>query len=449
MDGNGAITAAAAGTATITAASAGLTAQVDVVVAGPGTQLHRVDSSTAPGSGQWVSYNQDNKYPFFAVSGGGWWSDSWAWMYTGVGDSQDYVDFTFTGNSVAVFLSNLNIGGKASIYLDGALQETVDTYRNIDTIQRDGTVFLKTGLSDGAHTVRVQTAGKSITGNAYDLINAFAYATGDALIQTPTALQVNPASAALQVGDTKALQASVLDQDGNPITGASVTWSSSDGSVASVDASGTVKAMKAGSAAITAACGALSGQIPVTVASKPNAAPVFRKTDAQTVDEGESLSFSVSAADENGDVLTYSAAGLPQGAVFDAAAGTFTWTPGYGQAGTYQVTFTASDGSLTGTMEVALTVRDVTAAELTRNLMAAVGGLSSNGGVKALLSANLRLVSSQLNQRQYVLAAVGLRLFAVQVEAFTPWLLGKAESRELLAAAGKALTALGADAKGK
>jgi chitodextrinase len=63
--------------------------------------------------------------------------------------------------------------------------------------------------------------------------------------------------------------------------------------------------------------------------------------------------------------VTYSASGLPAGASFDPATQQFSWTPGFTQAGTYTVTFTASDGtksySLSGTKDVTITVRDVPA----------------------------------------------------------------------------------------
>ena len=54
--------------------------------------------------------------------------------------------------------------------------------------------------------------------------------------------------------------------------------------------------------------------------------------------------------------LTYSATNLPSGASFNAATRTFSWTPTTSQTGTYTVTFTATDGSLsastTGTIVI-------------------------------------------------------------------------------------------------
>ncbi len=80
--------------------------------------------------------------------------------------------------------------------------------------------------------------------------------------------------------------------------------------------------------------------------SDTNRAPVLATIGNQTVAEGATLSFTVWATDPDGHGLTYSAAGLPAGAIFDAGTGGFSWTPGYDQAGAYPVTFTvADDGS--------------------------------------------------------------------------------------------------------
>ncbi|MEK6854036.1 MAG: Ig-like domain-containing protein, partial [Nanoarchaeota archaeon] len=56
------------------------------------------------------------------------------------------------------------------------------------------------------------------------------------------------------------------------------------------------------------------------------------------------LSFTITAADNEGDNLTYNATGLPQGAEFSNATATFAWTPAFEQSGVYALAFNASDG---------------------------------------------------------------------------------------------------------
>lgn len=110
--------------------------------------------------------------------------------------------------------------------------------------------------------------------------------------------------------------------------------------------------------------GVTDGQIPVTqtvaitVAEVVNHAPVLAAIGNKSANEGVLLSFSISATDSDGDGLTYSATGLPSGANFTGQ--TFTWVPTYEQAGSYSVTFTASDGELTDSEQITITVANVT-----------------------------------------------------------------------------------------
>ena len=267
VESDGTVTAISKGFTNIRIQTADLTAEVPVTVVGGGTEIHRVDWKTAPGSGRWIDYNSDNKYPYFSFSGGGWWSDSWAWMYTGVGSDPDHVDFTFTGNSIRVILSNLMIGGKANIYLDGNLEETVDTILNIpDFIQRDGTVYVNNDLEEGQHVVRVEVTGKYVD-NTKDLINAFEYTTGDPIDTEPTATSVTVSvpSESVKAGETITASAVVKDQEGQPIPDAGVTWRSSDENIAAIDEKGVITAKKAGKVTITASNGDVSGNIDITV----------------------------------------------------------------------------------------------------------------------------------------------------------------------------------------
>ena len=76
----------------------------------------------------------------------------------------------------------------------------------------------------------------------------------------------------------------------------------------------------------------------------------------KSVFEGNELRFTISAIDPDGDPITYSATNLPTGAVF--SGDTFTWTPGYKQAGTYQVTFMGSDGQDQDSETITITVKN-------------------------------------------------------------------------------------------
>jgi len=86
-------------------------------------------------------------------------------------------------------------------------------------------------------------------------------------------------------------------------------------------------------------------------------APILSPIGNKTVNEGEMLIFSVLANDANGDVLQYAAQGLPEGATFSSQI--FCWQPAFNQTGSYQVSFEVSDGSLTDTETITVTVLDV------------------------------------------------------------------------------------------
>ena len=76
---------------------------------------------------------------------------------------------------------------------------------------------------------------------------------------------VTPGDAGLLVGQTIALSAAALDDEGDPVPGAAVSWSSSDPGVASVSAAGVVTAEGPGAATITATSDGRSGAAEVSV----------------------------------------------------------------------------------------------------------------------------------------------------------------------------------------
>jgi hypothetical protein len=104
-------------------------------------------------------------------------------------------------------------------------------------------------------------------------------------------------------------------------------------------------------------------ETPLTVL--PNHAPVFSPidSDSKEIYEGESLKFTVSATDPDENTLTYSASGLPPGAVFNPDTEEFSWEPGSDQAGSYTVTFIATDNNvstpLSGSVTVTITVNKI------------------------------------------------------------------------------------------
>jgi hypothetical protein len=90
----------------------------------------------------------------------------------------------------------------------------------------------------------------------------------------------------------------------------------------------------------------------------PNSPPVLQPIGDKTANEGEVLTFDILATDlDRGDVIIYSALNLPTGA--SLVGRTFSWQPGYNQAGAYQVIFRADDGKEIDQETITITVNNV------------------------------------------------------------------------------------------
>jgi hypothetical protein len=72
-----------------------------------------------------------------------------------------------------------------------------------------------------------------------------------------------------------------------------------------------------------------------------NRPPIISEIGSFTATEAQNITFDVNVQDPDNDAFQVRTIDLPAGASFDGR--TFTWTPGYLQAGVYPVTFTAED----------------------------------------------------------------------------------------------------------
>ncbi|MCZ7401264.1 MAG: PGF-pre-PGF domain-containing protein [Candidatus Methanoperedens sp.] len=87
------------------------------------------------------------------------------------------------------------------------------------------------------------------------------------------------------------------------------------------------------------------GTMNVTLASQntqvPNNAPVQAGIGSKSINENQALSFTVSATDADNDPITYGT-NATKGS-FNSGTGQFTWTPTFGESGSYVWSFNSSD----------------------------------------------------------------------------------------------------------
>ncbi len=101
------------------------------------------------------------------------------------------------------------------------------------------------------------------------------------------------------------------------------------------------------------ALNATNGSVRVTIP------PLLTAIGDKTVNEGQMLTFTLSAIDQDGDPMVFSATGLPNGAIFNPSTQSFLWTPNYTQSGNYSTHFEVSDGIYTDEENIIITVNNV------------------------------------------------------------------------------------------
>jgi hypothetical protein len=182
-----------------------------------------------------------------------------------------------------------------------------------------------------------------------------------------------PATASVNEGSLLTVNVTASDPDGDAISSLTAAGTAiTAGATFAAGAGNTTGALTwttttsdAGSYGVTfTATNALSGSAStaITVIGE-NQNPVVTAPATASVDEGQLLTFGVSATDADGDHVSLAMSGGAAGTSFldnGNNTGTFSWTPTFSQAGLFTVTFTGSDGNGgTGSASTAITVNNV------------------------------------------------------------------------------------------
>src|SRR5439155_88574 len=163
--------------------------------------------------------------------------------------------------SVTVAPASASVGVSGTVQLAATMKDAagnvltgrvVTWTSGTPTVATVSATGLVTGVSAGTATVTATSEGK--TGSAARTVNAVV-----------ASVTVTPASASVAVGGTVQLAATPKDASGNALSGRVVTWASNAAAVASVNGSGLVTGLVAGSATITATSEGKSGSSAISV----------------------------------------------------------------------------------------------------------------------------------------------------------------------------------------
>ena len=332
IDASGAVTAVAAGAATITATSEGISGTSAVSVAIPaiasvaiqprGATIQRggtvqlsatlTDESGATVTDRLPTWTSTNS-AVAVVSAGG--------LVTGIAPGSANVASSLDGKSdtasitvVAVPVANVTIQPASATLTVGQgttltatvkdANGTVVTDRPVAWTTSNASVAsvspagIVTALAAGTATISATSEGS--TGSASITVTAAPVAT----------ITLQPTSVTLQRNMSSTVTATLRDANGNVLTSRTVTWSSSDTTIARVSSSGVVTAVRLGAAAITATSEGKSASASVTVTTGPVDRILILPSSIDNLRIGHSAQLSATAVDANGDAI---------------AGATFTW----------------------------------------------------------------------------------------------------------------------------
>jgi uncharacterized protein YjdB len=169
---------------------------------------------------------------------------------------------------------------------------------------------------------------------------------------TPGAqLTITPQVSSVRVGRTVQLTATLRDAQGQVITGRPVTWSTSDGGVATVGPAGLVTGVAPGAAVITARSDGLSATAGVTVTAVPVASVTVSPSDV-TLAQGATRQLTATVRDSTGATVSDR---LVTWNTSSAAIATVSSTGEVRANGPGTATITATAEGVSGTARVTVT----------------------------------------------------------------------------------------------
>jgi uncharacterized protein YjdB len=212
---------------------------------------------------------------------------------------------TVTGVSVSASATTITIGETATltasaVYSDGTSASADATWESsnpsVASVNTTGTV---TGVAAGTATVTATYEGQSTS----------VVITVQAVAVTVTGVSVSAFATTITIGETATLTATASYSDGTS-SSVDADWESSDPSVASVDTSGTVTGVAAGTATVTGTYGGQSGSVVMTVEAAVTLTGISVSAVKTTIQVDETTSLTVTALYSDGSTFSYNLNGV-------------------------------------------------------------------------------------------------------------------------------------------
>ena len=199
--------------------------------------------------------------------------------YLNVPQGNESVSLDFTGTGIEVITCTNYDRGLMEVLIDGKSYGEIDTYSA--QTKRQQKVFGKDDLSYGKHTIVLKVLNKSSQGaGSSTKVELDAFRVLDSTMAMPSSVQVSTVSGITTIGKANSavqMNAEILPED---VQDKSVTWSSSDTSIAEVNENGLV-----------------------TVKEKNGEVKIIAVSKADTTKRGE-VTLKVALKQENEDTVT-------------------------------------------------------------------------------------------------------------------------------------------------
>ena len=237
----------------------------------------------------------------------------------------------------------------------------------VATIDATGTL---TAVGEGTSTITAQVEGKS--GSA--IITVIGLRVASVVVSLPVGTIIP--------GQTVNLAAALKDRNGAPLTGRAISWQSSVTRVATIDATGTLRALAGGTTTITANSEGVLGQLAVVIAPPPGTtAPTVSAMSPAVLTPGATATISGSGFTPGASGTTVTIAGIAATVTAATTSQLTVTVPASGLpcTSTLAVTVDVSTISGTGTIKQPLTTATTRSLAVGASFMAtAATGLACN-----------------------------------------------------------------------